>query len=147
MFKRLLITTAAIGVLTVTTPADARQKNITYDREAKLFRLSSGGEPFVARFSQSRQGKGPVQIDIAARHVLTGEYASVKNADRRWGRLFDTAVGGSGAGVNIKGLQRGTISAKGGGISIQCEYVTTSSRQSGFGFCKDSTDMLYRLLF
>ena len=57
----------------------------------------------------------------------------VKTGDSRWGDLFHSIGGSSNA--NISGLQRGTISAVGGGLSIRCEYVTTGTLQGGFGFC------------
>ena len=141
---RRLLVAAAVLPLTI-GDAHAKEKPVAFNREAKLYRLP-GGNVFTAKYQQGKKAVGPVQIDISAQQVLTGVYTAVKNGDKRWGQLFWTVAGDS-ANINVKGLQRGTISAQGGGVSMQCEYVTTASRQGGYGFCKDSTDNLYRLMF
>ena len=134
---------AAVLVATI-AGAHAKPKPVTFNREAKLYRLPTGNV-FTAKYQHGKKSAGAVQIDISAQQVLTGEYV-IKNGDKKWGQLFWTVAGHSET-VNLKGLQRGTIAAEGGGIRIQCEYVTTASRQGGYGFCKDSTDNIYRLMF
>jgi hypothetical protein len=144
-FRIAPLLVGAVSALMIIAGAHGKPKPVAYDREAKLYRLPSG-DPFIAKFHHARKGTGDVQIDLSARQVLTGEYAPVKSGDTRWGQLFQSSAANS-TNVNLKGLQRGIMAAEGAGMSIICAYVTTASGQGGYGFCKDSAEVQYRLMF
>jgi hypothetical protein len=139
---RLRMLFAAALLVSVPLHSAAKDKRFKLNREAKLYRMPTG-DVFTARYHLDGRGKGQMQIDLSAPQVLSGESVPVKNGDGRWGQLF-RAVGDP---VKLNGLQRGLIFAEGGGMSIQCEYVTTASVAGGYGFCKDNHDAMYRLLF
>jgi hypothetical protein len=135
---------AALTVIMIVC-AEAKPKRVSYNREAKLYRVRKG-DAYAARYQHARQGVGPVQIDCQRAKFSRAKYFSAKTSDKRGAELCQ-AVGGEWANINTECLQRGIIAAEGRGISIMCAYVTTESRQRGYGFCKDSAKGVYRLMF
>jgi hypothetical protein len=123
--------------------------------EARLYNLSSG-EIIVAHFDSHPNGKGTINFSFPSGEVLKGEYITLHNKEVTWGSVYGTVYGGgtvgsvSGSGTSVRrgATEYGSAIVTGDkGTVLQCEYLSSSSRVSGTGACRDNHGNLYKLMF
>jgi hypothetical protein len=88
--------------------------------------------------------------------VLQGEYSIVFGGAVGFGSILGSVYGPSGsasvsgtsANVSIEGKGQGQASLVGiRGTTIQCEFLNANMTGHGFGACRSSRGILYRLMY
>jgi hypothetical protein len=102
------------------------------------------------------QGHGTARITMPDGEVLQGEYSIVFGGAVGFGSIFGSVYGPSGsasvsgtsANVSIEGKGQGQASLVGNrGTTIQCEFANANMTGHGFGACRSSRGILYRLMY
>ena len=123
--------------------------------QARLYNLQSG-ETILAHFDSHPSGKGTITFSFSSGENLKGEYVTLHNKEVTWGSVYGTIYGGSsvgsvsGSGTSVRrsATDYGSAIVTGDkGTVLQCEYLSSSSRISGTGACRDNGGNLYKLMF
>ena len=110
----------------------------------------------TAEFMAYGTGHGSVKITMPDGEVLKGDYSIVRGGSIGFGRIYAAAYGTAGyATANATSssfvterVSEGTAIAIGNkGTSIQCEFYNDNLSGHGKGACKDSHDIVYRLMY
>ncbi len=110
-----------------------------------------------AHFMSYGSGHGEVEIDAPDGEVLKGEYSIVRGGITGFGSIFGAVYGKNGAAAGFaantthtieENGSPGTVSAYGNkGTSLQCEFYNDNSSGHGYGGCKSSKGLFYRLQY
>ena len=102
------------------------------------------------------QGRGTARIDMPDGEVLQGEYSIVFGGAVGFGTIFGSVYGrngsasvsGTSANVSVEGKGQGQAALVGNrGTTIQCEFLNANMTGHGFGACRSSKGVLYRLMY
>jgi hypothetical protein len=102
------------------------------------------------------RGHGTARIDMPDGEVLQGEYSIVFGGAVGFGSMIGSVYGpnggasvnGTSANVSIQGKGEGEASLVGNrGTTMQCEFLNANMTGHGFGACRSSRGILYRLIY
>jgi predicted small lipoprotein YifL len=102
------------------------------------------------------KGRGTARIDMPDGEVLQGEYSIVFGGAVGFGSILGSAYGpngsasisGTSANVSIEGKGEGEASLVGNrGTTMECEFLNANMTGHGFGACRSSRGILYRLMY
>lgn len=102
------------------------------------------------------QGHGTARIGMPDGEVLQGEYSIVFGGAVGFGAILGSVYGpggsasvsGTSANVSMEGKGQGEASLVGNrGTTIQCEFLNANMTGHGFGACRSSRGILYRLIY
>lgn len=102
------------------------------------------------------QGHGTARIDMPDGEVLQGEYSIVFGGAVGFGTILGSVYGpggsasvsGTSANVSMEGKGQGEASLVGNrGTTVQCEFLNANMTGHGFGACRSSRGVLYRLMY
>ena len=102
------------------------------------------------------QGRGTARIDMPDGEVLQGEYSIVFGGAVGFGSIIGSVYGpngsasasGTSANVSIAGKGEGEASLVGNrGTTMECEFLNANMTGHGFGACRSSKGVLYRLMY
>ena len=102
------------------------------------------------------QGRGTARIDMPDGEVLQGEYSIVFGGAVGFGSILGSVYGpngsasvsGTSANVSIEGKGQGEASLVGNrGTAMECEFLNANMTGHGFGACRSSKGVLYRLMY
>lgn len=102
------------------------------------------------------QGRGTARIDMPDGEVLQGEYSIVFGGAVGFGSILGSVYGpngsasvsGTSATVSIEGKGEGEASFVGNrGTTMECEFLNANMTGHGFGACRSSRGIVYRLMY
>jgi len=121
--------------------------------KAHLYNLKTG-EVLEMKFNRWTSNR-KITMTLANGTVLTGEYSTVPDGAVAWGTIYGSVWGTSGyasgsgnrIGVSRRGLQHGAAVLAGGGVTFDCEYVSSALNGHGTGACRDNSGQDWKLMF
>ena len=102
------------------------------------------------------RGRGTARIDMPDGEVLEGEYSIVFGGAVGFGSILGSVYGpngsasvsGSSANVSVEGKGEGEASLVGiRGTTMECEFLNANMTGHGFGACRSSKGIVYRLMY
>lgn len=102
------------------------------------------------------QGRGTARIDMPDGEVLQGEYSIVFGGAVGFGSIIRSVYGSNGsatisgtsANVSVQGKGEGEASLVGNrGTTMECEFLNANMTGHGFGACRSSRGIVYRLMY
>lgn len=129
------------------------------EREARLYPANDEAAPsgvLRAKFIEHGTGNGDVEIRLPDGEVLRGEYSVVYDTITGFGSILASVYGAGGSaagaasssGYSVRGRSQGTASVFGDRATrMHCEFLNDSLTGHGYGACKSSKGVLYRLQY
>lgn len=102
------------------------------------------------------QGHGIAKINMPDGEVLNGEYSIVFGGSYGFGSIMGTVYGpggsasvnGTSANVSISGRGEGSASVVGDrGTTAQCEFLNANMTGHGYGACRTSKGLTYKMIY
>lgn len=102
------------------------------------------------------QGHGIAKINMPDGEVLSGEYSIVFGGSYGFGSIMGTVYGqrgsasvsGTSANFSIDGRGEGSASVVGErGTTAQCEFLNANMTGHGYGACRSSKGITYRMIY
>ncbi len=128
-------------------------------RTARLYPADDKTAPtgvIEAIFNAGGAGNGTVEMHAPDGEMFKGEYSIVRDGSVGFGNIFG-AVFSPAASVNYssngmsytsEGKSQGMVFALGGkGTRMECEFLNDNWSGHGYGACKTSTGLLYKLAY
>lgn len=126
----------------------AREESRPHEYSLQLHDMQTG-EIVEGSFGFVGTTTGRVTIPMNDGETLRGEYSTMPEGAVNWGDIYGAVYKRAGFTAGSSALRGRAVAVGERGTAIECEYVTSSSRESpqGHGACRDNHGTLYRLVF
>lgn len=145
-------------IVTVCTLAGLLLAGCSIQREARLYpanEIARHDGVLTGKFVANGSGHGTAAITLPTGQQLNGEFTIVRGGAIGFGSIYGQVYGpggvanvsGSSSSYAVEGSSRGTASAFGAGISMDCEFYNDNMSGHGAGACRSSKGALYKLQY